>query len=97
MAHTPGPWTAYTYAIGWDRDICVDSAGHGIIADVGGGDLATRLANASLIAAAPSMLDALKQCVAVWGKRDLFLLADEQAALKNARLVIAEATTLSPS
>ena len=62
--HTPGPWTAHTDAVGTNPDILVDAAGHGIIADIGGGDLPARQANANLIAAAPELLAVLKEYLA---------------------------------
>lgn len=57
-AHTPGPWKVGQDPQGSNPDIWIDSAG-GILADIGGGILATRQANAALMAAAPDMLAAL--------------------------------------
>ena len=62
--HTPGPWTAHTDVVGTNPDILVDAIGHGIIADIGGGSIEERQANANLIAAAPELLAALKEYVA---------------------------------
>ena len=60
MTHTPGPWTAKAYATG------VVSATKHVVATIPQGYSARippeeRVGNARLIAAAPEMLEALKQ------------------------------------
>jgi hypothetical protein len=57
-AYTPGPWEVFPDEIGHNVGITIIGAEGGIIADIGGGPLAIRQANARLIAAAPELLAA---------------------------------------
>ena len=58
--HTPGPWEVVEDAVGNNPDILVNAKGYGLVAEIGGGALADRRANARLIAAAPKMFDLLE-------------------------------------
>jgi hypothetical protein len=60
MSHTTGPWTLWTQT---DADISEPSAHIALVSHifvVGSGELASPHADARLIAAAPEMLEALK-------------------------------------
>jgi hypothetical protein len=67
--HTPGPWKA----AGWERTAVIAASGDTICAAAGakGAELGELKANARLIAAAPAMLEAL---------RDLLPIAEKHAA-----------------
>lgn len=96
MSHTPGPWTLLddqTFSTLGDKRV----AGANKIspAIVFGGLGEETEANARLIAAAPELLEALKE-VTDWlaSQRDFELnnaLPEEYAAVENARAVIAKA------
>ncbi len=90
--HTPGPWVAKSY--GQYKEFQVESFDRQrIIASKIGGMSGEDEANAHLIASAPAMLDALRECLAVleddqgiydddpdwWGRR-----SDAIAKAKNA-------------
>lgn len=92
--HTPGPWAVTDCAIGGPSV----TAGKSVIADIrtfGGvhvnGEQNTKtLANASLIAAAPDLLDALEALADYVDERSG---DNECRPLENARAAIAKATT----
>jgi len=78
--HTPGPWVIHPEALGEHSIVTPD--GRGLIADIYG----RSPANARLIAAAPELLEALQDCVAVPNKNR----PDE--VWQRARAAIAKAT-----
>jgi hypothetical protein len=68
--HTPGPWHASEEAAGNNPDIYIEAPGHGTVAEIGGGPLPVRRANARLIAAAPAMKEALEKIARYQGEHD---------------------------
>ncbi len=63
MKHTPGPWQAVTFSD--EHSPCIiDREGDGRIAELTGNQTDEQTdANASLIAAAPELLEALRRCI----------------------------------
>lgn len=92
VSHTPGPWIAEAET---DRRPAGVSAPHNYaLADVFGESRAVREANARLIAAAPEMLEALRNVAAVGHARDNVERANDKldACIEWARAAIAKAT-----
>lgn len=93
--HMPGPWTANlegargTHAGGFSVETTLD--GHGVVVICGRAGWPTRAteshANAHLIAAAPELYEALKDCCAALGG----LKANPDAIPESARLALAKA------
>ncbi len=60
--HTPGPWKVDDRDAGYAA--CVKSSGNHMLADIWPcGTIEDSLANAQLIAAAPDMLEAIRECL----------------------------------
>lgn len=90
-AHTDGPWKANPAHSGiWD---VLDSRGRDIVTVYGGGvDPKSREANAKIIAAAPEMLEALKECALQIAQTcNRKLTHGEESALDLARAAITKA------
>lgn len=85
--HTPGPWKAVPTAFG-PIDIVV-SDGRDIVTVYGGGT-GNKEANARLIAAAPDMLEALKQAQTNFKTYDRFKV--DVDAMRKIEAAIAKAT-----
>ena len=87
--HTPGPWNIGTPPPNGEQTVGTDQGLMVAVATTGAG-VKTK-ANAHLIAAAPDLLEALKDCVAVMD-RELAGLKVIQPELSAARAAIAKAT-----
>ena len=90
--HTPGPWTAEPYRVGDSAyKIVYDADGHWLaeVFDVPNAP-DTAAADARLIAAAPELLEALRNLVGLAEMRGS--LHEYRAALDEARAAIAKAT-----
>ena len=89
--HTPGPWT-YAGRLGFghlvDPNIAVAYGGEG------SGRTDQGEANARLIAAAPDLLEAVREIVAT--NRDGTWEADKEWLVEKARAALAKATEVSP-
>lgn len=90
--HTPGPWIVLDGEItfeGEDSDVVIAIVNDGYKSP----SVAESEANARLIAVAPDMLAALKECaLQIAQTHNRKLTSDEQIALDNARAAIAKAT-----
>jgi len=88
MQHTPAPWSAH-HDHGW---LVVESQDESLYLKIEKGTAAKgQMANARLIAAAPSLLAALRDCVLVM-ERELGGLQVIQPELAQARAAITKAT-----
>jgi hypothetical protein len=93
VAHTPGPWTARESSLSQDGNLWfihadITRAHSGRVAE------AWNEANASLVAAAPELLEALREVVASWdGTRDV-IGPTIKAKLARADAAIAKAEGL---
>ena len=87
--HTPGPWKIGTPPPNGEQTVGTDQGLMVAVATTGAG-VQTK-ANASLIAAAPDLLEALQDCERVMSAELKGLLVI-QPELKNARAAIAKAT-----
>jgi hypothetical protein len=94
--HTPGPWFAVQpkHANGW-WVVSTDPEGCDGVDDSGDGGFEE--ANARLIAAAPEMLEALKECAEYLGPPEVTQYPNVQASvvnalIRNVRAAIAKAT-----
>jgi hypothetical protein len=79
--HTPGPWAIYE----WDNKVHIEATGRNLIATIARKE---QDANAHLIAAAPDMLDALDDVLAIGPGKimpDAETYAKCQAAIAKAR------------
>lgn len=86
--HTPGPWVKVNCSLlGSDKqEVIAANLGLGLGADSGDG---VRLANARLIAAAPDLLEALRDLISAEGLPEGY--ADRKALIEAARAAIAKA------
>jgi hypothetical protein len=82
--HTPGPWAVSDIS----RDMIYDLNGELLALIIDGESDETKLANACLIAAAPDLLEALKESL----KEFLFDCYDDHPSAKRWRTAIAKAT-----
>lgn len=90
-AHTPGPWTAGTL-IQNDGGIAVLTTTRDRIAKAWAGqDGGSAAANATLIAAAPELLAALRALVRAWDHQQLPVIGGLEEALHDADAAIAKA------
>jgi hypothetical protein len=90
-AHTPGPWLVRPAEVTSGWGLCVGNGKH-IVAQLKGPAGAEKVANASLIAAAPEMLEALLDLVALLPDPELDVDAVQREYVLAARAVIAKAT-----
>lgn len=95
MNHTPGPWELQgqwqlkTHTGEWVEAECIEAPKWGIIGAWIDSSSDERVANARLIAAAPELLAALKQCTGVL--RTWCVTKDEEQVINNAEALVAKA------
>lgn len=97
--HSPGPWEyndpeKFTQGHGKFSEIAVYARGNAFpwrMAEVQGPDMATEIANARLIAAAPELLAACQAVLASLGRAQCNLPAEALRAVDMARAAIAKA------